>query len=157
MKKKIATIAAAVMISFGAAAQEQNLFEAHEINLNLFGTYVDQQEDHWGAGLGLQYFFSRGLGLGISTHWEDFSGSFFDNLNGEFYMRFPLGRIPVAPYVVGTGGYDWEENQWFGGGGVGAELRFAREIGAFGDVQWLVREEHDKDGVQVRVGIRLSL
>jgi hypothetical protein len=158
MRRTIAALGLGILLAGSTAtAQTQNLFKADEINLIMFGDYFDKHSDQWGGGVGLQYFTSRVIGLGVSTHWENFGGSFFDNVNGELYLRIPLGRLPIAPYAVGTGGYDFEREGWFGGGGGGAEWRFSKEVGVFGDIQWFVREGGDRDGIGVRFGLRLAL
>ncbi len=156
MRKTIAVLGLGLFLA-GSTATAQELFKADEINLLAFGNYFDKHADQWGGGVGLQYYVSRVIGVGVSTHWEDWGGSFFDNVNGELYLRIPLGRLPIAPYGIGTGGYDFEREGWFGGGGAGAELRFSERFGLFGDIQWFVREGGDRDGIGVRFGVRIAL
>jgi hypothetical protein len=157
MKKTIAALAAIVTLGLGSAATAQDLFKANEVNLLVFGDYVDRQDDEWGGGLGINYFFSRYIGLGASSHVENFSGSAIDNVAGEVYLRMPLGRVPVAPYGVGTGGYSFDYERWFYGGGGGLEWRLSKEVGIFGDWQYLFYDKGDFDGWMVRFGFRLGM
>lgn len=144
-------------ISAAGSVQAESLFKANELGLNLFGTYADREEDHWGGGVGLSYFFTRNIGLGASTHWENWSGSFIDEALGEAYVRLPLGDFPIAPYGIGSAGYNWQFDGWLFGVGGGAEARFTEAVGIFSDVQYMFREGGDKDGVLIRLGVRLNM
>ncbi len=157
MKKMLAAFAAAVSLATFTASAAEDLFSADEINLLGFGDYYSNQSDHWGGGIGLNYFLSRNIGIGASTHMENFSGTFIDNVAGELYLRVPLGASPIAPYAVGTGGYSFEYDGWFGGGGGGLEWRFGKAFGLFGDIQYLVHEGNRNDGIGVRFGFRVAL
>jgi hypothetical protein len=157
MKERFAVLAMLGLLSLSSLSAQEDLFRAGEVNLIGFGNWVDKQEDNWGGGVGFNYFFSKYIGLGGSTHWENFDGAFIDNAAGEGYLRMPLQRLPLAPYGVGTGGYSWENEEWFYGVGGGAEWRFTREFGIFSDIQWLWKESGDRDGLSVRVGIRLGM
>jgi len=59
---------------------ETSCFSDHEWQVDLFGQYsvgegpnqVGLFRDHgWGGGIGLNYFFSRNIGLGIDAAWLD--------------------------------------------------------------------------------------
>lgn len=157
MKNKLLLLAAAAALTLGNQAQAEGLFNSKELSLMGFGTYADRQEDSWGGGVGLSYFVTRHIGLGASTHWENVTGSFIDNLSGDAYFRIPLGDLPVAPYAVGSAGYNWELDHWLFGVGGGAEARLNETVGIFGDVQYVFKEGGDKDGVLVRFGFRLNM
>src|SRR4030095_6520505 len=140
MKKTLFTIAATAMLACSGFAQSQDLFAPGEVNFLGYGMYIDQGDRDWEGGAELNYFMTRNVGFGITTHWADFKGTFFDNAAGDNYFRFPLGQLSMTPYAVGTGGYLFEEEAWFGGGGGGAEWRFSKLVGIFGDVQYLFYE-----------------
>ena len=157
MKKAFAILATGFLLAVNASAQDRELFKAGEVNLLAFGNYIENQDDHWGGGVGLQYFMTRHVGFGASTHMENFSGTFFENAIGELYVRIPIGSLPIAPYGVGSGGYEFGDEKWFGGGGAGAELRFSQTFGIFSDIQWIVHEGSKReDGIGVRFGIRIG-
>ncbi len=156
--KKILSLATAIgFLGLGATANAEGFFNANELSLTTYGTYVDRQDDSWGGGVGLSYFVTRHIGLGATTHWENFSGSFIDNAAGELYLRLPLGDLPIAPYGIGSAGYNWERDAWFFGAGGGVEVRFTESIGIFGDVQYLFNEGGYKDGVEIRAGFRFNM
>lgn len=157
MKKTLSIIAISMALAWTASAQKQELYGPGEFNLLGYGMYIDPDsgDEDWHGGAELNYFMTRNVGFGVNTHMGDFNGSFFDNVAGDMYLRFPLGKLPLAPYAVGTGGYDLEESLWFGGGGGGAEWRFSKTFGIFGDIQWLFYEGGN-DGVAIRMGIRLG-
>src|SRR5690349_13340079 len=62
----------------GTAVQE--CFRAQELQLDVFGQYSDGNgsdhagpiRDHgWGGGLGLNYFLTMNLGIGVDAAWLD--------------------------------------------------------------------------------------
>jgi hypothetical protein len=156
---KRAIILVTVLFSMcGISRGAEPLFAPGEINFLGYGTYVDRQDNHWGAGIGLNYFMTQIVGFGVSSHMENLNGSVIDNLLGEVYLRFPLGESRWAPYAIGSGGYNFEESIWQGGGGAGVEFRVHKSFGLFGDVQWVVYEgSKHPDGVEVRAGFRIGL
>jgi hypothetical protein len=155
MKTGIVLLMVIMSVPIGRAANTEELFRAKESNLSLFGVYVDKAKDKWGGGVGLSYFLSTYVGLGAVTHFENFSGKFFDNVAGELYLRAPLAKLPIAPYAVGGGGYSWDNKDWFESAGGGIELRTKKSFGIFADVQWYWRE-NARDGLQARGGLRFS-
>jgi len=158
MKKLVALVAAGIIgLGSVSVAHSQGLFKANEANLLLFGTWVDDQKDQWGGGLGFNYFLTQDLGLGVSTHMENVDGSFIDNVSGEIIFRLPLGKLPLAPYGIGSGGYSWDHEKWFAGGGGGLEFRFTKTFGLFGDAQYLFYDGGRIDGWGARVGLRLGM
>src|SRR5215210_3694712 len=105
-------------------APEPECFRAHELQLDLFGQYsIGNGPDHagtfrdhgWGGGLGINYFFTRNLGLGVDAAWlsakeAPYSASSTDrteihNFSASLICRFPIDRICVAPYLFAGGGF----------------------------------------------------
>ena len=157
MKKLIALFAVALALGAGTTSRAESLFTENEVSLLGFANYADRPDDYWGGGIGLTYFLTRNVGLGASTYWSDFKGSFFDNVSGEDYLRLPLGASPLAIYGLGSVGYTWEFNNWFFGFGGGAELRFSKQFGLFSDIRWMLNEAGEDNGVSVRIGLRLGM
>ena len=153
--KTIMAIITLLFVGSTVTSNASDLFTAKETTLSFFGTYVDQTGDDWGLGAGVTHFITRHLGVGAVTHWENFDGPFFDNLAGEAYFRLPLGSLPLAPYAVGAVGYTFENDEWFESFGAGAEWRFSKKLGVFGDFQWQFNNDTD-DGVGLRIGARLT-
>jgi hypothetical protein len=130
-------------------------FAEKETSAFLFGDYLEHGDNHWGGGYSIDYFVSQWFGLGITSHWEEWHGAAYDNLAAEMYIRIPIQSWRLAPYAVGTAGYDFEENEWFEGVGGGLEYRFSPKFGLTADYQYLFRDV-PKDGGFIRFGIRLG-
>jgi hypothetical protein len=128
-------------------------FKDREFQLDLFGAYVDGNaldhagpwQDHgWGGGIGLNYFFTRYIGVGIegsalygrenrqrddrgndlsrAKHTTVYSGS------GSLIFRMPIESICLAPYAYLGGGISVDGDKWAAGfGGVGVEYRVVPE------------------------------
>jgi hypothetical protein len=143
------------LVSLGSSLAQSGtvLFREKETSIFAFGSYVDKPDSDLAPGVGFSYFFSPNIGISASTYWENFDGSFIDNVAAEGIFRWPLRRMPLAPYALAGVGYSFESedtNFYFGGG---AEYRFQRKMGLFGDVRWQINDE-TRDGVGVRVGVR---
>lgn len=149
--------------------QRGDFYRANELSLDAFGTASlgKYSLDHLsgdrvrhntrlGAGLGLNYFFTRNLGIGADVYSEDTKGAFIDSLSGNLTLRFPLGQSGFAPYVFGGGGYQFDlAKVWFGQAGAGMEYRFTRQVGAFVDARWVLPDETKYYGV-ARIGVRFA-
>jgi hypothetical protein len=132
---------------------EDSYFNGREWSLSFFGGYVDKDNSDLAPGAGVSYFLTRHLGVGAFTHWENFDGTFFDNISAEGYFRWPLDRLHLAPYAVVSFGYSFETEETFEGIGAGAEYRFNEKWGAFSDLRWQFNNDTDS-GVAVRFGVR---
>jgi hypothetical protein len=109
-----------------------------------------------GAGAGVNYFFTRYVGLGVDAYSENTSGVFIDNAEGNLILRLPLGESIVAPYVFGGGGHQFDAAKlWFGQAGAGIEFRFCPHIGIFVDARAVFPNETKYYGVG-RAGLRFS-
>jgi len=138
-------------------------FKDTELQLDLFGTWVDttagNHSDGWGGGVGINYFFTRYLGIGgdaIIYDGNEAPGAW--QFSGSLIARFPveLGGLCLAPYLLGGGGYhssDSKGGTLHAGGGV--EFRIIPEklgIYAEGRYTWV---DGDNDNGQGRLGVRL--
>jgi hypothetical protein len=104
-------------------APVEDLYRAHEIQVDLFGAYAPSASDAgrylgdhgWGGGGAVNYFFTRNFGIGLegmALHPTGSSSGFGNNhdIAGEFALdaigRLPIGNTPWAPYVIaGIGGF----------------------------------------------------
>jgi hypothetical protein len=139
---------------FASRCDASDLFPPKDSNLRLFGTYLDEAENQWGGGLGLDYFVTTWAGIGLSTHLEDFKGTFFDNLATELYLRVPIEKWHLAPYALGAVGYEFGTQEWFQAVGGGVELRFKRKWGIFADYEYVFHHDRGDDSM-IRLGIRI--
>jgi len=136
--------------------EKDKRFHSGEIDLSPFGLYVDRAGGKWGGGAALTFYPIKNLGIGAATFMTDTKGTFFDNVQGEGYFRLPLLRI-VAPYAVGSFGYQFDHDYSFETFGLGVDFRPLRNLGAFADGQYLVSNNHSKEGNSpfIRIGLRL--
>ena len=154
MKTTIAILITMLTFTVAGAAHGGGLYGSRELSLSAFGGWVDKDDSSFAPGIGVNYFLTKHLGVGATTHWDNWDGTFFDNISGEGYFRWPFERLPLAPYAVASIGYSFETEEAFEALGVGAEWRFNEKWGVFGDVRWQFNNDTD-NGVAFRVGLRL--
>lgn len=146
-------------------------YTAQELSLDLFGSYINPERrfnqlfdtnirnGFWGGGAGLNYFFTRELGIGsdfnISSKPDDLN--LVDYWVGNLYARLPLGNSGFAPYIYGGGGRAMSPiYQWTYGGGVGLEYRFNPSTGIFSDARFLWGDKGTiYNNLVIRLGLRL--
>ena len=108
------------------------------------GNYNNKSGGGVGGNLGVNYFFTQYIGIGI----DDSVGGFWpsknsgpegvDSLQADLYLRYPISAWNLAPYVFVGGGASWgTASQGDGNVGGGVEWRFARNVGLFADCRWL--------------------
>jgi hypothetical protein len=147
-------------------------YSSQEVSLDLFASYIhsegqigdlfdtDISHGFWGGGAGVNYFFTREIGIGgdfnISSKPEDIN--LVDQVTGDLLFRLPLGNGGLAPYVVGSGGREISPRYgWVYGGGVGLEMRFNPTTGIFSDARFLWSDQATSDDrLVIRAGVRLA-
>ncbi len=134
--------------------QGREFYRAGEFSFDAFGSgslgkeSIDhisgnrlRRDTRLGAGAGVDYFFTRMIGVSGMAYSEDTRGSFIDSASADLILRFPIGL--VAPYVLGDGGYQFERiKSWFGEFGGGVEVRFTPHVGIFADARAVVPEHN---------------
>jgi hypothetical protein len=142
------------------ATEEGKDFRFHksELDFSGFGAYTDQAGGKWGAGAAATYYITERIGLGAATYWTETRGTFFDNAEAEGYFRFPVFKI-IAPYAVGSVGYQFDRKYWFETVGGGVDFRPFKRLSAFSDIQYRISNNHDKSpgGPFLRIGARFPL
>jgi hypothetical protein len=145
-------------------------YTAGEFSLEGFGSYMAAERKigdlfetnirhgEWGGGVGLNYFFTREIGIGSDINIGDNRGHFVDHVMGNLYARFPIEPSGFAPYVFGGGGRSTDQIwEWLLHAGIGIEYRFNPITGIFFDTRYIW---HTKDGstdrLQFRAGLRLA-
>jgi hypothetical protein len=161
---------------------DDTCFKAHEWQFDVFGQYSVGEagragvfHDHgWGGGVGINYFLTRNLGLGVDAAWLDvkedprFSSNVVDgdstalhSFSGSVIWRFPIDHLCLAPYVYVGGGFQVDGKQWASAhGGAGLEYRIRPDhFGVFVDGRWTYlgdrQEVNDINFFSARVGFRL--
>lgn len=143
-------------------------YRATETSVDFFGTGSISQETvnrlsgfgyredvELGAGVGLNHFFTRNLGVGAEAYSENTKRHFIDNASANLIARFPIGESGLAPYVYLGGGRQFDPIELsFGQVGAGLEYRFTREVGIFADGRFVITDGAKDHGL-ARVGLRL--
>jgi hypothetical protein len=148
---------------------EPELFLAHEIHVDAFGTYTapetkfshlfqtDIRDDGvWGGGAGMNYFLTRHLGFGADLNIGNNDGNFVDLVSASLFARLPIEKLRLAPYAFGGGGRTTDQVwEWTRHAGLGLELRTDREIGIFLDGRYLWADR-SSDRLLLRAGVRFA-
>jgi len=146
---------------------QHGLYHCNELSLDAFGTaslgrYTIEHlsnsrvrhNTEVGAGVGINYFITRNLGIGADMYSENIGGPFIDSGEANLILRLPLGHSGFAPYIFGGGGDQFDmAKTWFGQAGIGLEYRFARHMGLFVDARGVLPDETKCYGVS-RLGLR---
>jgi hypothetical protein len=147
----------------------EHVFLAHETTLDLFGSLSVGQETidnlsrervedngRLGAGVGLNHFVSRHVGVGLDAYTENTQHSFVDNASANLIIRFPFDSVHLAPYAFGGAGYQFDPTGlWFGQAGGGLDVRFTKKLGLFVDARYVFTDETQNFGVG-RLGLRIG-
>jgi len=142
-------------------------YKDQELSLDFFGSgSVGQQTiDHLsgsrvsdnvrlGLGVGVNYFFTRYVGVGADAYTEDTDHFFVDSTSANVIGRLPIGNSGLAPYIFGGVGHQFDRTeQWFGQFGAGVEVRFHANWAIFGDIRYVVADRTDNYGLG-RMGVR---
>src|SRR5262245_6123648 len=155
MKKTLSILAALSSLAVvTVSAQEDERFRPKEWEISPFATYVNKSGDDWGVGATAMYFVTKNIGVGGTTYWTDFGGTFFDNMAAEGQFRLPFMKS-LAPYAVASVGYQFDSEEAFGTFGGGINFRPFDKIAAFSDIQYRIADK-TRDGVFIRLGVRFD-
>ena len=144
-------------------------YSAGEKQFDVFfsGTYINDvisSDDFYGGGVGLNYFFTRNIGIGVSWNLIDSGllGSTAHDTNVDLILRGPFSTgpevcSPTAVYVLLGGGVlaDGENFAQYGFG-AGIEHRVSAGLGLFVEGRYSVIPEIDADYGQFRTGLRVN-
>lgn len=114
---------------------------------------------NWGGGIGVNYFFTRYVGIGADAYIaEDFHDEFIDYASTSLIFRWPIANnnCGLAPYVFAGGGHEFDpidQNSWHAGGGL--EFRCGKNFGIFTDARFIWQHRTDDIGL-ARLGVRLA-
>ncbi len=173
MKNKMLVGGTILMLAVNSALAADNAgndyYRASELSLDAFGTAsigkytIDhlsgtgiRHNAQLGAGLGLNYFITRNIGVGADVYSDNTTGPFIDSTSANLILRLPLGQSRFAPYAFGGGGRQFDPAKvWFVQVGGGLECRFTPKLSAFTDVRWVLPVETKYSGL-ARIGMRFS-
>lgn len=143
-------------------------FRSNELQLDLFGAgaFYKNGRPGWGGGLGLNYFFSRYVGIGVEQDLvgrnDNGSSSYAEwGTLGNLFLRYPICSWNLAPYAMVGGGAFYGTSKGIGVGHVGGglEYRFSQNVGIFTDARWLYTGNGNNDhsgAVLGRAGVRVA-
>ena len=157
IKKICAGIIALSLLQVADVRAQGDLFGGNELGYEFFGTWASRDrknldDDQLGLGAGVNYFFTRNIGVEAETYLEDFDWP--DHLDLSAVARFPLSSLSIDPYVYAGFGRQWRDNiQWTGHIGAGAEYRWSGRTGVFFDIREVFA---DKDFTLLRLGVRFG-
>jgi hypothetical protein len=148
---------------------QPEFYRANELSFDGFGTAAlgKYTLDHvsgdrvrhnvrFGAGAGVNYFFTRFFGIGLDAFSENTTGPFIDSAEANLILRVPLGQSRFAPYVFAGGGHTFDSvKASFGQAGAGMECRITPHVGVFIDGRAVVPDRTRYYGV-ARLGMRLA-
>ena len=155
---------------FGEKEWQVDLFGAYAFSSssqdNLFGDHA------WGGGLGVNYFFTRNVGVGIEGSLFDprSSGDVLGQAALNVFVRFPIADSCVAPYLFLGGGAVFnaedvdaadlkgnsDDGLLEGHIGVGVEYRIKHNFGLFVDGRFTVVDKNDNNYTTIRTGFRIA-
>ena len=90
-------------------------FTASELSMDAFGSFTAGERRFnklfetnirhgiWGGGVGLNYFFTREIGIGADINIPANGGNFVDQAVGSLIARWPFESTGLAPYIFGGG------------------------------------------------------
>jgi hypothetical protein len=145
----------------------EHLYHAGEMSVDLYGVGLLHESDFdngerarhdlsWGGGAGINFFFTRYIGIGGDADAITFHHSFVDTTTGNLILRFPIDDTGLAPYIFGGAGYQFQGiDQVIGGGGIGLEMRILPHFSFFVDARYMAAQKTDDFGIG-RAGVRLS-
>jgi hypothetical protein len=110
-------------------------FQLDVFYTGFYGSHDSTLHTGSGGGFGLNFFFLRYFGIGYEAAWYDNGGTAEHMpLGGNFFVRYPICAINLAPYVMVGGGAAWDHTTiGYGNVGGGLEYRFTDNIGLFAD------------------------
>jgi hypothetical protein len=110
----------------------------------------------WGGGAGINFFFTKYIGVGGDAYAVSTHHSFVDTTTGNLIFRVPIADTGIAPYIFGGAGYQFAGiDQLVGGGGLGVEFRLVQHFSLFVDARYLAAAKTADFGVG-RAGVRIS-
>ena len=110
-------------------------FQVDGFYTGFFGSRGSKFHTGSGGGFGVNFFFARYFGIGYEAAWYSNNGTAEHlPLGGNFFIRYPICSINLAPYVMVGGGAAWDGTTLgYGNVGGGLEYRLTKNIGIFAD------------------------
>jgi len=143
-----------------APAPAECKFRDQELQVDAFAAaaFYSSGRPGWGGGLGVNYFFTKFIGIGLEqdlvgrgsqTEWATI---------GNVFLRYPICSLNLAPYAMVGGGaaYGTGSGHGLGHVGGGLEYRVTDNIGLFSDARYVYSSVDPKNAVLGRAGLRFA-
>ena len=134
-------------------------FKDVELQLDVFASYYGEHGnllgDGFGGGIGVNYFFTRNLGISVSGTIYDGDTHEVWNTDLDLVYRFPIeGGICIAPYILAGGGLEMDGTiigTW--NAGAGLEWRATPSFAIYGEGRY-IWGALDEGVATARLGLR---
>ena len=150
-----------------AKSENGKMFSEKETTISLSGTYVvaspsiERVFDHfsdgtYGFNLATTYWLNKYIGTGIETGITDIyrtSSALFTYTGVTVAARLPIG--PVAPYIAGVVGRNFDSGTYYAEPRAGVEVRVTPRVGLFADAGYVWQTAGGDQGMQTRFGVAL--
>lgn len=151
------------MMPMPPSPEPEFCFDQNLRSFDVYGGYKSVQfdngaedKDGWAAGIGVNLFFNRYVGVGGEGYFFDSGDDLSFTGAGNLILRLPIDSICLAPYAFIGGGYQFGDyDQSFWQTGLGLEWKMNQYVGLFGDARMIFAEE-DADTQLYRAGLRFS-
>lgn len=140
-------------------------FRAQELQIDAAAAGVfSNTRPGWGGGLGVNYFFTKYIGIGVEQNIVGREGAGSSRGGSEWmtignlFLRYPICSLSLAPYAMvgGGGAYGTGSGYGFGHVGGGLEYRVTDNIGLFSDARYVYSAEDPKNALLGRAGLRFA-
>jgi hypothetical protein len=152
------------MMPMPPAPEPEFCFDQNLRSFDVYGGYKsvdfdnrwEDDKDGWAAGIGINLYFNRYVGVGAEGYFFDSGDDLSFSTAGNLLLRIPIDALCLAPYGLIGGGYQFGDyDQSFWQAGLGLEWKLNQYVGLFGDARMIFTDE-DADTQFYRAGLRFN-
>ena len=129
--------------------------------LSAYGLFLtpdaEFEDDTFGGGIGVEYFFNPYFGIAGSAQWADPGESLVHNYSADAVVRYPITSICIAPYAFGgVGVHTNSATEVIGRVGAGLDVRLWNASGIFADYTYTMPGGDVEDYQLIRFGVKFG-
>ncbi len=131
-------------------------FGETELQLDVYGAFVEADSDGFGGGLAITYFFHRNFGFTLDTNASESNSETLWQHSAGIVGRYPfeINGTYLSPYLKATGGIQSRDGtDAFVALGGGVEWRVNPRLGIFAEATYGFAQD-ESDFVNIRAGVR---
>lgn len=118
---------------------------------------AEVEDDTFGGGIGVEYFFNPYFGVAASAQWADPGGGVVHNYSADAVFRYPITSICIAPYVfAGAGLHTNSATEAIARLGAGLDVRLWDCNGIFADYTYTMPGGDVEDYQLIRLGVKFG-